>query len=60
MGRKGTDPKVIQPTQNMDIVHNKRPTQSTENKALNKKELCRQTQNKKTHYDKIRMDQQET
>ena len=42
--RKDAEPKVVQPTENMDIVLNEGPTQSTANKVLNKK-LHRQTQN---------------
>ena len=41
--RLGT--RVIKPTENMDAVHNERPTQSRVNKVANKKELQRQTQN---------------
>ena len=41
--RKDTEPKVRQPTGNMDTVHNERPMQSTANKAL-KKEIHRQKQ----------------
>ena len=43
--REDTEPKVIQPTENMAIVCNERPTLSMANEALNKKELYRQTQN---------------
>ena len=40
--RKDTEPKVIQPAENMDTVHNERPIQSIANKTLNKEELYRQ------------------
>ena len=43
--RKGTEPKVIQPTENVDIVCNEWPMQSTAKKSFNKKELHKQTQN---------------
>ena len=39
-----TEPKVTQPTENMNTVSNERPAQSTANKVL-KKEPWRQTQN---------------
>ena len=32
MERKATEPKVIQPAENLDTVYNERPTQSTANK----------------------------
>ena len=39
--KKDTEPKMIQSTDNKDRVYNDRPTQSTANKTLNKKELCK-------------------
>ena len=46
MERKDTQPKVMQPTGNMDTECKDLPAQSSPYTALNKKELCRQTQNK--------------
>ena len=57
MERKGTEPKVIQPKENMEKVCSERPTQFSANEALNKKEFHRQTKNLR---QMIRMDQQET
>ena len=46
--RNGTKPTVIQLTENMGTVHIERPAELTTNKALNKRELYRQTQNQET------------
>ena len=45
LDRKDKEPKVIQPTEKIDTVHDKRPTQSMANKALHEKEFHSQTKN---------------
>ena len=58
---KSTEPKVIQPTENMDRLHDEGSTQLTANKTLNKKELCRQKQKSgKYHHSEIGVDQLKT
>ena len=44
MKRKDTEPKVIQPGENMDAECNEVPQQFTSNKAIDKRDLCKQTQ----------------
>ena len=47
--------------ENVDTECNKRPPQSTANKAIDKRELCKQMhKERKLHHDEIRIDQQET
>ena len=44
MERKDADPKVIQPLVNKDAELNERTPQSSANKAMDKRELLKQTQ----------------
>ena len=46
--RENTEPNVLQSTEYMDAVHDERLTQSTANKALNKRELHKIAQNQET------------
>ena len=40
--RKDTEPKMIQPAENVDTEHVERPPQPTANQAMDKKELNKQ------------------
>ena len=48
MKRKDNEPKVIQPAENMGAESNERLPQSTANKAVDKRELCKQMQKQVT------------
>ena len=44
MKRKDTESKVIEQAENMDAEHNERQLESTANKAIDKREICKQMQ----------------